>query len=647
MRKLLLLIFLFLSLATLPACSSTETAETGKTTLQGSLGVANLQASSFSSQSAVQGVTVELLNEHLNFNTDSLDLASTQKAIRGLNAAILSNSLSNLDSSTAKPLFSLSKQAIIAVNKQGGIVASTAIEEDGSWNLAIDNKTWEQAGTLGLMQGYTSDNGLVCEKPLEYKTAEGNSSAALLRFDKSTSDSQAVIAAGLFNFDEDSGNPTSEDDNPEPSDDDFEPSCENDDVIEVSVSADFTWQTPSSLSEATLYRSGFAYGIDTSDLDSPAFVTVAPLNSEGVMNMIISKDKASEAIPMALVISDARLPNLSNLTKLSSPLTPTFDLNAAIAYGDPNQPKQISVGNEGYAYDIARTRGGMAQISGIVTNSQGNVEAGALVLGVIDSAEVIAFNLAVSQADGSYELLLPATSKDLPYFIVALNADNTEVGLPVNIPAFRGDGSDPRYLIEKAEAYAGADIQLKGDSNDEPIEHGNISGTIQAATGETLQGVTVKACTVNFAECPYTTKLNSSNSSASFTLANVAAGRYVVVAQQDTTNDGSIDFEAVYSLSGNEPSLVSPPAENIVIKLLDTTKPYEESIQFIRPEDFTNGSIILELDDLRSDESVALIAVHGSQSLAFDGLEFDLDVKGLDATGTNAVAINKTLNQGI
>ncbi len=642
--KHLFIISLILGLS---ACGNTRQSESSSSIVQGSLGVASLQASSFSSQSAVQGVTVELLNEHLSFSFDSLGLASSQKAIRGLNAAVLSNSLSNLSSSEAKPLFSLSRQAIIAVNKQGDIVASTPIEEDGSWNLAIDSKKWEQAGTLGLMQGYSSDDGLVCEKPLEYKDAEGERSAALLRFDTSMSDSQVVIAAGLFNFDEVSGNPTSGEANPEPSDDEFEPSCDNGDVIEVSVTADFTWQTPESLNEASLYDFGFAYGIDTSDLTSPAFVTVAPLNSDGVMDMIISKDEASNAIPMALVISDARLLNLVSLTSLSSALTPTFDLNAAIAYSNPDQPKQISVGNDGYAYDPARTRGGMAQISGVVTNSLGNVEAGALVIGVIDSAEVIAFNLAVSQADGSYELLLPATSKDLPYFIVALNADNTEVGLPVNIPAFRGDSSDPRYVIEKSVAYAGADIHLKADGSSAPVEQGDISGTVEAAAGQTLEAVTVKACTADFAACPYTTKLDSSNSSASFSLKNVAAGQYVVVAQQDSNSDGKIEFEAVYSLSGNEPSLLSPPAENIVIKLLDTAKPYQESVQFIRPEDFTNGSITLELDNLGSDESVALIAVHGSQSLAFDGLEFDLDVKGLDSTGTNAVAINKTLNQGI
>ncbi len=578
LKHLFLTCFSFLLIALLAACgSSSSSVNSGTTTLTGSIGVASQRSTGLNSLSVSPESYVTSINnqfKHLQAQDGFSTLASEEQPLRGLNAAVLGNVITTLQSDNSKPLFSLTSKSVVAVDKQGTVLASANIQADGSFALEIEDDLWKEAGTIGLLQGYESNNGWVCEKTLDTEDEDGEESPALFGWDENNANLrvQNVVPAGLFNFDPDTGNPTTDEENPQPGDDDFDPKCENADVIETSVTADFTWQTASSVSETLIYETGVGYALDTRDEAQPGFVNVTPLNDAGIMDMEIFKPQGGAPIPMALVISDTdllKLNSLDDLSKISMPLTPTFDLNAAIRYSNPSEPAQIAVGDSGYAYDPNSTRGGMAYISGTVRGSDGAPEANALVLAMIDSADVIAFNIGISRSDGSYEMLLPATGEELPYYIIALSADETEVGIPANIAKFNGDQNEIRYSINTPLAINNADIQLvSGDSGDTPSgEAGSISGTISVPTGEDVKDAIVFICKVDFSECFDSTQITNSGSQANYQFDGVPEGEYGVAAQKDKNGDNQADLQGFYTQGGTQPIPVPSGSSNIDFSL--------------------------------------------------------------------------------
>ncbi len=578
--KVLVRLFIFLLLlVSLAACGGGAGPTPTTSTLTGAIGVAKQRGSALGTQGQVFALSVADLNKHIISFQPGSDLAAARVApVRGLNAAVLGSFLET-QSGGQRPLFSMTSKSILAVDRQGNVVASAAIQADGNWSLEVKNDVWRQAGVIGLFQGYESQNGWVCEKPLEYEDEDGEKKKALFGFDKSASilAVQSESSTGLFNFDPDDGNPTSEDDSDiEPVDDqDFNPDCSGDDIVTTSVTADFFWQTPLTLQEADIYRSAVGYAIDTRNQNNPSFVNVAPINAKGIMDMPIFKPSGL-TVPMALVLSDAgllRLDSLNNLGRLSMPLAPTFDLNAAIRFGNPSEPRVIEVGDSGYNYEPSVTRGGMALISGKVTDSQGNPAANTLIIGVIDNDDLIAFNLGLSRPDGSYEILLPATGPELPYYIVAISQDETEVGIPRNIPQFRGDQNELRFSLNTASAFTNADIRMVkaegGEPDPEPGQDNVISGTVTVPAGQDVQGVEVFVCIPDFSECPARVVVDLTGASASYSIPDVPAGRFVIVAAKDLTGDRKADLLGFYGADaqGKNPTPVSAPATNINITM--------------------------------------------------------------------------------
>ncbi len=578
LKQLLFRCLSFALIIMLAACGgSGSSVNNGKTTLTGSIGVASqrstaLNALSVSAESYVASINNQF--QHLQVQDGFSTLATEEQPLRGLNAAVLGNVITTLQSDDSKPLFSLTSKSIVAVDKQGTVLASTNIQADGSWALDIEDSVWNEAGTIGLLLGYKSNNGWVCEKTLDTEDENGEETPALFGWDDNNSNLrvQNVVAAGLFNFDPDTGNPTTDDENTQSSDDDFQPKCENENVIETSVTADFTWQTASSIPETLIYETGVGYALDTRNEAQPGFVNVTPLSEAGIMNMQIFKPQGGAPIPMALVISDTdllKLNSLDDLSKISMPLTPTFDLNAAIRYSNPSEPAQIAVGDSGYAYDPNSTRGGMAYISGTVRGSDGAPEANALVLAMIDSADLIAFNIGISRSDGTYEMLLPATGEDLPYYIIALNAEETEVGIPANIAKFNGDQNELRYSINTPIAINNADIQLvSGEGDGTPGgDTGSISGSLTVPSGEDVKDTFVYACKVDLSQCYAQTQIQSSGLSTAYKLENVPSGQFAIFAGKDKNSDGKADLQGWYSTDGTQPTLVKTGSSNINIVL--------------------------------------------------------------------------------
>jgi uncharacterized protein (DUF2141 family) len=590
----------------------------GPITITGEIGVAQRRAAAIGQQdlsplALPRRLGISGLNERILEASGSSGLSSQARGepIRGLNAAVLESVLQA--QSGERALFNLSGQSVMAVDRDGNVLADSPIAEDGSWALTLRDEVWAAAGVIGLMQGYESRDGWVCSKPLEYENGEGNRTALFGYADASQTlrlqQSDGTVRAGLFNYHEDTGNPASDEDEsdlPVTDDDDFydddEPHCDADTTVTTQVTAAFEWTTPGVLPEAQIYETGVGFGLDTQNLDDPSFVNVAPLDPGGNMNMRIIKPQG-DIVRMALVMSDAGLIKLETLDDLARfmPFTPTFDLNAAIRYGNPDEPAVIEVGDDGYAYgDLF---GGMAYLSGTVRLSSGAPAANALVLGVLDSEEIIAFNLAMTLADGGYELLLPATDANLPYYIIAISEDESEVGIPQNVPPFRGDASEIRYAITQAAAYLGADIQLVTTVGGEPGEEGAISGTVSAPPGTDVSGTAVFACLPDYSDCPAFTAIEQSGASAPYTLSDVPSGSYTIIALNDIDGDGNADFFGFYSQDGSNPTPVSPPAQNIDISMVDVNEPLPPDGETISgtvtapPGGDVSGTLIYFCDD--------------------------------------------------
>lgn len=82
-------------------------------------------------------------------------------------------------------------------------------------------------------------------------------------------------------------------------------------------------------------------------------------------------------------------------------------------------------------------------------------------------------------------------------------------------------------------------------------------------------GTTVVACTPDFSTCDYGTAVETSGTTASYTI-EVPSGEYAVAALQDTNGDGEFagnDLFGVYTTDGTNPATVSPPATGVDITL--------------------------------------------------------------------------------
>lgn len=584
-RLLLLLILVACSSSTDP--TPTPPPGPGTSTLQGSFGIAPVQREApigqgLSPLALPRQLGIDGLNRHIldAAGQAGMSTLSLETPIRGLNAAVLGNYLQA--QSGQQVLFGLNEQSILAIDKDGNVLAHAPIGSDGQWALELADDVWELVERIGLVQGFEFDDDVwVCDKPLEYEDEDGNRRAL---FDYSPAaqalsalQSERVSAAGLFNYDRDTGNPSSDEDDKDPDltpvdDPDFFPDddeliCDDDNVTIVRVTADFDWDTPEIvLQESRLYINGVGFGIDTADPDNLKYVNVAPLGEDGVMSMRVPKPRGVVK-NMALVMTDV---GLIDERKLDLPLTPTFDLNAAIRAGDPSQPSQIALDEDDY--DYGELAGGMVYISGIVRDSNGNPASDALIIGVMDSDEIIAFNLAPSRSDGSYELLLPATGPDLPYYIVAISEDENEIGIPAGLPLYDEDNPDDiRFAFTRVDAHRQANIQLisASASND-------ISGTITAPAGGDLAGTVVVACYNPDprggcdASGSRTTQITSPGASAPYTISNVNPGPHIVYAYRDFDGNGELnagDYYGFYTTDGSSPALFTAPATDIDLQL--------------------------------------------------------------------------------
>jgi Lipocalin-like domain len=134
------------------------------------------------------------------------------------------------------------------------------------------------------------------------------------------------------------------------------------------------------------------------------------------------------------------------------------------------------------------------------------------------------------------------------------------------------------------------------------LAQGTISGTVYA---NNVKGVIVLACPLDatLQDCDFQksqyTQIQQSGTSASYTVTNLEASQYLVLAWRDTNSSGNLeegqDEIAFYATSDGQPSYLTPPMENIDLRLTVTTvtaPAHPLAINPLTSQPFENSSIV-------------------------------------------------------
>ena len=207
-------------------------------------------------------------------------------------------------------------------------------------------------------------------------------------------------------------------------------------------------------------------------------------------------------------------------------------------------------------------------ISGTVTAPAGGDVSGTIVLACLNSCTP---QSPVTQTDatGNYNLadLAPGS-----YIVIAYkDANNNQTADSGDYIGAYPNAQSPTPVTPPMSGI-NITMQVEGgsttptDPNPAPTEGGSISGTVTSG-GDDIAGAFVGACPVvgESADCgnpAAVTQIAQSGSSAAYSLDNVPAGQYLVVAQHDVDGDGTLDYEGFYN------QIVTPPASNINIQLV-------------------------------------------------------------------------------
>ena len=103
--------------------------------------------------------------------------------------------------------------------------------------------------------------------------------------------------------------------------------------------------------------------------------------------------------------------------------------------------------------------------------------------------------------------------------------------------------------------------------------NGTISGTVHAPAGRMVAGTIVYACLPSSSGCDENAsrviEIQDAAPSAPFTFGSLSSGSFIVLAWQDLNGNGEMEEDelAIYSQTGSEPALVTPPTQGITLHL--------------------------------------------------------------------------------
>lgn len=133
-----------------------------------------------------------------------------------------------------------------------------------------------------------------------------------------------------------------------------------------------------------------------------------------------------------------------------------------------------------------------------------------------------------------------------------------------------------RLLLTTLVAFL---VACGGNDTPGPVPGGNtVSGTVSAPPGGDVSGTMILVCFIEAGQCnaqsPNTTgvTVSTGGAAASFSVPNVPAGQYLIVAFRDVNANNAYgdagDYQGVYSLDGTNPAPVSPPASGLNIQMV-------------------------------------------------------------------------------
>ncbi|MEM6428320.1 MAG: hypothetical protein AAF708_03700 [Deinococcota bacterium] len=458
---------------------------------------------------------IQDLNDAIAIAEASRGVVSDTPAIRGMNAAVMGllQTQQTMDGENVTPLFNFAREFVVAVQADGEVIATsplTRLTSDTPDDLGtgtqsrlsfdLDIPTDED---IALLIAEPDGRGnWICKGLLEYQTLDGQRTVAseqsIYNFPSRLGGGDDKFNTGLFQFNELTANLASRtvatsanvmaDDLPDNSvqnaivtledaaefQDGSYRFCNNPDLARNQVTADINWQSDIfnvgnlppdtnpdlTQGEAAVYDFSIALLLETineQDADgnpvvSNRLVGSSPIDIDGNVNIDLVRSSL-ENLNATLFFTDVAF---FDADKRRFPLTPSYQFDASVQLdGAATQTQQDN--SAGEQIDLGQVDGGLAYVSGRTLAANGETTPNADVIMVLDD-EQLSFNVATSDENGFYELLIPTDNVD-PYILYGQDAAAEFGGLAGN------DNSEVRFTVQDSEIISQdivLDVPLQG-----------------------------------------------------------------------------------------------------------------------------------------------------------------------------------------
>ncbi len=428
-----------------------------------------------------------------------LSTQANEPVIKGINALVM-HSIFSQQQEGGQTLFNFEGKEVVAATASGEVLSSGTIGTDGAFNVPLTAADKQQAVAFFVAE-QNEDGSWTCLEQLEYGVG-ATTEPAIVNLSESEAANITLgsafipvadandLVAGVSSapsevrvgFDTAAA---------EPFRDGVYQACANPNWRQVEVTAQFNWIGEifsgavdidnngttdfAGFDEAILYDSALGMGLFVPDMvDTTQDITtgldnaigfldtleaseirgIGPIDSAGAMVMEVVKD-AGENVELALTLLDV---GLFNPALSPQPYTPIFDLNDLLRFGNPSLEKNTIVGDNGFAY--GPLQGLMAYRAGAAAyrdpeTSELLPATGAFVIMALQREDILSFNYAFVDANGFYEILIPAVGVGSdgtipPYFFGVFDFERNLGNFATTNPF---DPTDSDYFVTDGDAH--------------------------------------------------------------------------------------------------------------------------------------------------------------------------------------------------
>ncbi|MEM6430345.1 MAG: leucine-rich repeat domain-containing protein [Deinococcota bacterium] len=405
------------------------------------------------------GSSLKRQGQGFNVNVQS---ASGQAPIRGKNAAMLGRMLQqdNGDTRGTRGLVDFAGKSVVAVTAAGQVVADSPIDELG--RFAVPAPMNMADSVLSLVIAELRDDIWICLAPLQYDRS-GEVQPVLIDLpDGGWQDALNIGEFGFNNQGELSQDATRlRDDSivvplrsaPAGFQDGSFIDC-GQEPERLTVSGDLNWRGRilsgnDGVAEGSIYANTVALLLEpAATTEEDEFIAATSLDAQGRFSRTIRSD-ATRSGDVSVVLTDTAL--FDETSEVRFPLHPTFNL--AQFAGLPVNTT-----------DFGEVPLGLAFREGTVTDERGNPIPDALVYIVLDSNDILAYNIALTNRNGQYRILVPTSTT--PYTFVAEAYDPVQDDF---VFATRTSTGSTGYVVNDANSLRGEDFVLTlADTTDSP-----------------------------------------------------------------------------------------------------------------------------------------------------------------------------------